>query len=61
MARGIFTGVEDLARNLRRYIDAYAANAGPIQGKYSHPTRRIRSRLVSATCHSQLSNCHRHA
>jgi transposase len=51
IARGIFTSVKDLARKLRRYINAYSANAKPIQWKYSDPTRRIRSNVVSATCH----------
>jgi len=50
IARGIFTSVNDLARKLRRYINAYSANAKPIQWKYSDPTRRIRSNFVSATC-----------
>src|SRR6202158_2107104 len=30
IARGIFTSVSDLARKLRRYINAYSANARPI-------------------------------
>jgi hypothetical protein len=51
IARGIFTSVKDLARKLRRYINAYSANAKPIQWKYSDPTRRIRSNVVSATSH----------
>jgi hypothetical protein len=38
IARGIFTSVKDLARKLRRYINAYSANAKPIQWKYSDPT-----------------------
>lgn len=42
IARGIFTSVADLARKLRHYINAYSANARPIQWKYSDPTRRIR-------------------
>ena len=50
IARGIFTSVQDLARKLRRYINAYSANAKPIQWTYSDPTRRIRSNAVSATC-----------
>jgi hypothetical protein len=33
-----------------RYINAYSANAKPIQWKYSDLTRRIRSNVVSATC-----------
>jgi transposase len=51
IARGIFTSVKDLARKLRRYINAYSANAKPIRWKYSDPTRRIRSNVVAATCH----------
>ncbi|MGC1967612.1 MAG: IS630 family transposase [Candidatus Acidiferrales bacterium] len=51
IAHGIFTSVKDLARKLRRYINAYSANGKPIRWKYSDPTRRIRSNLVSATCH----------
>jgi transposase len=50
IARGIFTSVKDLARKLRRYINAHSANAKPIQRKYSDPTRRICSNVVSATC-----------
>ena len=39
IARGVFTSVPDLARKLRRYINAYSANAQPIRWKYSdrHP------------------------
>ena len=51
IARGIFTSVRDLARKLRRYINAYSANARPIQWKYSDPTRRIRTNDLSATGH----------
>jgi transposase len=51
IARGIFTSVPDLARKLRRYINAYSANARPFQWKYSDPTRRIRSNEFSATGH----------
>jgi hypothetical protein len=51
IARGIFTSVKDMARKLRRYINAYSANAKPIQWKYSDPTRRIRSNVVSVTRH----------
>jgi transposase len=49
IARGIFTSVPDLARKLRRYINAYSANARPIQWKYSDPTRRVRSNDLTAT------------
>ena len=51
IARGIFTSVSDLARKLRRYINAYSANAPPFQGKYSDPSRRIRGNELSATGH----------
>jgi transposase len=49
IARGIFTSVKDLARKLRHYSNAYSANAKPIQWKYSDPTRRTPSNVVSAT------------
>src|SRR5437667_8476527 len=51
IARGIFTSVPDLARKLCRYINAYSANARPIQWKYSDPTRRVRSNELTATGH----------
>ena len=41
IARGIFSSVTDLSRKLRRYINAYSANARPIQWKYSDTSRRI--------------------
>jgi hypothetical protein len=49
IARGVFTSVTDLARKIRRYINAYSANAKPIQWKYLDPTRRIRSNEFTAT------------
>jgi transposase len=51
IARGVFTSVPDLARKLRRYINAYSANAQPIYRKYSDPSHRIRSNELSATGH----------
>src|ERR1700686_2206767 len=51
IARGVFTSVSDLARKLRRYINAYSANARPIRWKYSDTTRRIRTNELSATGH----------
>jgi len=51
IARGIFTSVPDLARKLRRYINAYSANARPIQWKYSDPSRRLRANEFTATGH----------
>jgi hypothetical protein len=48
----------DLARKLRRYINAYSTyinaystNAQPIHWKYSDPSHRIRSNELSATGH----------
>ena len=41
IARGVFTSTADLARKLRRYINAYSKNAKPFRWKYSHPSRRI--------------------
>jgi len=51
IARGIFTSVSDLAHKLRRYINAYSANARPFRWKYSNPTRHIRSNEFTATGH----------
>ena len=51
IARGIFTSVSDLARKLRRYINAYSANARHIRWKYSDPTRRVPSNELTATGH----------
>jgi transposase len=49
IARGIFTSVRDLARKLRRYINAYSANARPFQWTYSATIRRILKKEFSAT------------
>jgi transposase len=51
IARGVFTSVTDLARKLRRYINAYSANARPIRWKYSDVNHRIRSYDLAATRH----------
>lgn len=51
IARGIFTSVPDLARKLRRYINAYSANARPIQWKYSDTSRRVPGNELTATRH----------
>jgi transposase len=51
IARGVFTSVKDLAKKLRRYINAYSANAKPIRWNYTDPSRRIRGNEVSATGH----------
>jgi transposase len=50
IARGVFTSTADLARKLRRYINAYSKNAKPFRWKYSTPSRRIRyAKTSSAT------------
>lgn len=41
LSRGVFTSTADLARKLRRYIDAYAKRAKPFRWKYASPARRI--------------------
>ena len=52
IARGVFTSTADLARKLRRYINAYSKDAKPFRWKYSKPSRRIRHKnLSSATVH----------
>jgi transposase len=47
IARGVFTSVSDLARKLRRYIQAYSTHAKPIQWKYSDPSRHIGNALYA--------------
>lgn len=52
IARGIFTSTADLARKLRRYINAYSKDAKPIRWKYSNTSRRIRhGKTSSKTVH----------
>jgi transposase len=52
IARGVFTSTADLARKLRRYINAYSKAAKPFRWKYSNPKRRIRhANASSATLH----------
>lgn len=40
--RGVFTSVKDLARKIRKYVDAYARSAKPFRWTYSNPKRRIK-------------------
>lgn len=42
ITRGVFTSTADLARKLRRYINAYSKAAQPFRWRYSNPSRRIR-------------------
>ena len=52
LSRGIFTSTADLARKLRRYIDAYSKRARPFRWKYAHPAQRItHGELSSRTVH----------
>jgi len=52
IARGVFTSTADLARKLRRYINACSKDAKPFRWKYSRPSRRIRhAKTISATVH----------
>src|SRR3974377_525228 len=53
--RGIFTPAPDLARNLRRYINAYSASARPIRWKYSDPSRRLRTNEFNASFRSKTT------
>ena len=55
IARGIFTSVPDLARKLRRYINAYSASARPIRWKYSDPSRRLRTNEFNASFRSKTT------
>ena len=52
IARGVFTSTADLARKLRRYINAYSKDAKPFRWRYSKPSRRIRhGKTSSKTVH----------
>jgi transposase len=51
LARGIFTSVSDLARQIRRYIRHYNHVAKPIRWKYRDPTRRITGSTSVSTGH----------
>jgi transposase len=51
IARGIFTSVPDLARKLRRHINAYSSHARGIRWKYSDPTRHFCTNELTATRH----------
>ena len=48
IARGVFTSTADLARKLRRYINAYSKDAKPFRWRYSKPSRRIRHGKTSS-------------
>ena len=50
ISRGVFSSVPDLARKLRRYIQAYSAHAEPFKWKYSDPRHHI-GNILFATRH----------
>ena len=49
ISRGIFTSVADLARKLRKYIEAYAKLAKPFRWTYTDPQKRIRVNEITGT------------
>lgn len=51
LARGIFTSVNDLARQIRRYIRHYNDVAKPIRWSYCDPSRRITGSTSVSTGH----------
>jgi transposase len=51
LTRGIFSSVQDLARQIRRDIRHYNDIAKPIRWKYSDPTRRITGSTLVSTRH----------
>ena len=51
IARGVFTSVADLGRELRRYIRAYSKSAKPFRWTYSDPSRRITANKIAGTAY----------
>src|SRR6204780_820662 len=51
ISRGVFTSVADLARKLRKYIEAYAKSAKPFRWTYTDPQKRIRINEITGTAH----------
>ena len=51
LARGIFTSVPNLARQIRRYIRHYNHVAKPIRWSYRDPARRITGSTSVSTGH----------
>src|ERR1700688_6218 len=51
ISRGVFTSVADLARKLRKYIEAYAKSAKPFRWTYADPQERIRINEITGTAH----------
>src|SRR5271167_2658335 len=51
ISRGVFTSVADLARKLRKYIEAYAKLAKPFRWTYTNPQKRIRINEITGTAY----------
>ena len=51
ISRGVFTSVADLARKLRKYIDAYGKLAKPFRWTYTDPQKRIRTNEITGTAY----------
>ena len=51
ISRGVFTSVADLARKLRKYIEAYAKSAKPFRWTYSDPQEQIRTNEITGTAY----------
>src|SRR5712691_5342618 len=51
IARGVFISAADLARQLGKYIRAYAKSARPFRWTYSDPRRRIRTYEITGTAY----------
>src|ERR1700733_15067733 len=51
ISRGAFTSVADLARKLRKYIEAYAKSAKPFRWTYTDPQKRIRINEITGTAY----------
>ena len=51
ISRGVFTSVADLARKLRKYIEAYAKSAKPFRWTYTDPQKRICINEITGTAY----------
>src|SRR5438128_7682889 len=51
ISRGVFTSVADLARKLRKYIEAYTKFARPFRWTYTDHQKRIRTHAITGTAH----------
>jgi transposase len=51
ISRGVFTSVADLARKLRKYIEAYAKLAKPFRWTYTDPQKRILINEITGTAY----------